>query len=103
MLIAHGLTLAAPMRNAMVTCVYEKRANLQSASWAATRNTRARAGIPFVLEIWPAGHSSPIHNHGNAYGIVRMLHGDITGAHPAPLSACLPVCCLRNKREQVQV
>ncbi len=56
-----------------------------------------------MLEIWPAGHSSPIHNHGNAYGIVRMLHGDITGAHPAPLSACLPVCCLRNKRVQVQV
>lgn len=38
------------------------------------------AGIPFVLEIWPAGHNSPIHNHGNAYGIVRVLHGDITGA-----------------------
>ncbi|KAK9831309.1 hypothetical protein WJX81_000976 [Elliptochloris bilobata] len=35
-------------------------------------------GIPFVLEIWPAGHNSPIHNHGNAYGIVRVLHGDIT-------------------------
>ena len=34
-----------------------------------------------MLEIWPAGHNSPIHNHGNAYGIVRVLHGDITGAH----------------------
>lgn len=46
------------------------------------------AGIPFVLEIWPAGHNSPIHNHGNAYGIVRMLHGDITGA--PSLRLCLP-------------
>ena len=36
-------------------------------------------GIPYVLEIWPAGHFSPVHNHGNAFGIVRMLHGSITG------------------------
>lgn len=35
-------------------------------------------GIPYVLEIWPPGHFSPIHNHGNAFGVVRMLHGSIT-------------------------
>ncbi|EIE21521.1 hypothetical protein COCSUDRAFT_56736 [Coccomyxa subellipsoidea C-169] len=35
-------------------------------------------GIPYVLEIWPAGHFSPVHNHGNAFGIVRILHGSIT-------------------------
>jgi hypothetical protein len=34
-------------------------------------------GIPYVLEIWPAGHFSPVHNHGNAFGIVRILHGSI--------------------------
>ncbi|CAL8469514.1 g9055 [Coccomyxa elongata] len=35
-------------------------------------------GIPYVLEIWPSGHFSPVHNHGNAFGIVRILHGSIT-------------------------
>ena len=39
-------------------------------------------GIPYVLEIWPPGHFSPIHNHGNAFGIVRMLHGSITSERP---------------------
>ena len=27
-------------------------------------------GIPYVLEIWPAHHGSPIHNHGNSYAHV---------------------------------
>ncbi|PIK39759.1 hypothetical protein BSL78_23400 [Apostichopus japonicus] len=34
-------------------------------------------GIPYVLEIWPKGHGSPIHSHGNAYGVIRVLHGGI--------------------------
>lgn len=34
-------------------------------------------GCPYVLEIWPAGHSSPIHDHGDAYGIIRVLHGQL--------------------------
>jgi len=34
-------------------------------------------GIPYVLELWPPGHFSPVHNHGNAFGIVRILHGSI--------------------------
>ena len=38
-------------------------------------------GIPYVMEIWPPGHFSPIHNHGNSFGIVRMLHGSLTGHH----------------------
>ena len=35
-------------------------------------------GIPYVLEIWPTHHGSPIHNHGNAYAVVRVLHGGLT-------------------------
>ncbi|KUJ13485.1 uncharacterized protein LY89DRAFT_754246 [Mollisia scopiformis] len=35
-------------------------------------------GIPFVLEIWPAGHYSPIHDHGNACAVIKVLHGEIT-------------------------
>ena len=51
-------------------------------------------GIPYVLEIWPSGHFSPVHNHGNAFGIVRILHGSITGGRRSPdtsSSACLSI------------
>lgn len=34
-------------------------------------------GIPYVLEIWPKGHYSPIHNHGNANAVIKVLHGTI--------------------------
>jgi uncharacterized cupin superfamily protein len=34
-------------------------------------------GIPFVMEIWPAGHRSPIHNHGGADAVINVLHGEI--------------------------
>ncbi|XP_033100247.1 uncharacterized protein LOC117103746 [Anneissia japonica] len=35
-------------------------------------------GVPYVLEIWPSDHGSPIHNHGNSYGVIRVLHGGLT-------------------------
>ncbi|XP_038048939.1 uncharacterized protein LOC119722730 [Patiria miniata] len=35
-------------------------------------------GIPYVLEIWPGGHYSPIHNHGNANAVIKVLFGSIT-------------------------
>lgn len=35
-------------------------------------------GIPFVLEIWPKDHYSPIHEHANSYAIIKVLHGKIT-------------------------
>src|ERR1044072_987307 len=34
-------------------------------------------GIPFVMEIWPYRHYSPIHDHGAADAIIRVLHGEI--------------------------
>ena len=34
-------------------------------------------GIPYVLEIWPPKSFSPIHNHGNAYAVIKVLHGAI--------------------------
>lgn len=34
-------------------------------------------GSPVVLEIWPAGHYSPIHSHGTTTGIVYCLSGQI--------------------------
>lgn len=35
-------------------------------------------GIPFVMEIWPSGNYSPIHNHGASDAVIRVLHGEIT-------------------------
>ncbi|MHB8465055.1 MAG: cupin domain-containing protein [Acidimicrobiales bacterium] len=32
-------------------------------------------GSPYVVEIWPAGHYSPIHDHGKACAIIKVLHG----------------------------
>ena len=34
-------------------------------------------GQPYVLEIWPAGNGSPIHNHGRACAIIHVLYGQI--------------------------
>ncbi|CAF1480667.1 unnamed protein product [Rotaria sordida] len=34
-------------------------------------------GHNFVIEVWPPGHFSPIHNHSNTYGIIRVLYGEI--------------------------
>jgi len=34
-------------------------------------------GQPYVLEIWPAGNGSPIHDHGSACAVIKVLHGQI--------------------------
>ena len=41
------------------------------------QNNGESPGIPYVLEIWPVGHYSPIHNHGGASAIIRVLNGSI--------------------------
>jgi hypothetical protein len=40
-------------------------------------NNGESPGIPYVMEIWPSDHFSPIHNHAGASAIIRVLHGDI--------------------------
>ncbi|MFK0294440.1 hypothetical protein ACIQU6_28770 [Streptomyces sp. NPDC090442] len=34
-------------------------------------------GSPVVLELWPAGHYSPMHSHGNTTGIIYCLAGQL--------------------------
>ncbi|KAF8315641.1 hypothetical protein DL93DRAFT_2166599 [Clavulina sp. PMI_390] len=34
-------------------------------------------GQPYVMEVWPAGHHSPIHDHGNSCAIIKCLAGEI--------------------------
>ena len=41
------------------------------------QNNGESPGIPYVMEIWPVAHYSPIHNHGSAEAIIRVLHGSI--------------------------
>ena len=41
------------------------------------QNNGESPGIPYVMEIWPPGHFSPIHSHANASAVIRVLHGEI--------------------------
>jgi uncharacterized cupin superfamily protein len=41
------------------------------------QNNGESPGIPYVMEIWPIGHYSPIHSHSEADAIIRVLHGSI--------------------------
>lgn len=40
-------------------------------------NNGESPGVPYVMEIWPVGHFSPIHNHGDSSAIIRVLNGSI--------------------------
>lgn len=41
------------------------------------QNQGESPGIPYVVEIWPPGHFSPIHNHAGAHAVIRVLYGEI--------------------------
>ncbi|MCA9707572.1 MAG: cysteine dioxygenase family protein [Myxococcales bacterium] len=43
-------------------------------------------GIPFVLEIWPGQHYSPIHDHAGSDAVIKVLHGQIQSRWFAELS-----------------
>ncbi|MCX7206657.1 MAG: jacalin-like lectin [Proteobacteria bacterium] len=43
-------------------------------------------GQPYVLEIWPAGNGSPIHDHGDACAVIKVLYGQIQVSLFAALS-----------------
>jgi len=40
-------------------------------------NNGESPGIPYVMEIWPVGHFSPVHSHADCDAIIRVLHGSI--------------------------
>lgn len=41
------------------------------------QNNGESPGIPYVMEIWPPEHYSPVHNHAGANAIIRVLCGSI--------------------------
>lgn len=47
-------------------------------------------GIPYVMEIWPSGKYSPIHNHGGSEAIIKVLHGEINVKLFATLKKATP-------------
>jgi hypothetical protein len=42
------------------------------------RNNGNAPGFPYVLEIWPAGHFSPVHRHSDSFVMIKVLKGIIT-------------------------
>jgi hypothetical protein len=40
-------------------------------------NNGESPGVPYVMEIWPPAHYSPIHNHGGSSAVIRVLNGAI--------------------------
>ena len=40
-------------------------------------NNGESPGVPYVMEIWPVGHYSPVHGHADANAVIRVLHGSI--------------------------
>lgn len=34
-----------------------------------------------MMEIWPSKHKSPIHDHGDAYAVIKVLHGEINASY----------------------
>jgi len=34
-------------------------------------------GIPYVMEIWPVGCASPVHQHGFTHAIIKVLRGEV--------------------------
>ena len=43
-------------------------------------------GIPYVMEIWPSGCYSPIHDHAQCNSIIKVLSGSLTARYFAGLS-----------------
>jgi len=50
------------------------------------KNLGDSPGIPFVLEIWPGQHHSPIHDHAGSDAVIKVLHGQIRSRWFAELS-----------------
>lgn len=40
-------------------------------------NNGESPGVPYVMEIWPPAHYSPVHNHGGSSALIRVLNGAI--------------------------
>jgi len=55
----------------------EERGDFQYLRVTVGSDRGSSPGIPYVLEIWPAKSESPIHNHGNAFAVIKVLYGAV--------------------------
>ena len=53
-------------------------------------NNGESPGIPYVMEIWPVNHYSPIHSHSGADAIINVLRGKINVTLYSYLGATTP-------------
>lgn len=67
------------------------------------QNNGESPGIPYVMEIWPVGHYSPIHNHGESSAIIRVLNGSINVSLFPYLSSdnVLPFAAVDFKKDDI--
>lgn len=58
---------------------FNKQPNLKETYLRITlgANNGESPGIPYVMEIWPSGHFSPVHSHAGAEAVIRVLKGGI--------------------------
>jgi predicted metal-dependent enzyme (double-stranded beta helix superfamily) len=64
-------------------------------------NNGESPGVPYVMEIWPPGHYSPIHNHGGSSAVIRVLSGAINVSLFPFLGAVQPFATGLFKKDDV--
>jgi predicted metal-dependent enzyme (double-stranded beta helix superfamily) len=64
-------------------------------------NNGESPGVPYVMEIWPPGHYSPVHNHGGSSAVIRVLNGSINVSLFAFLGAANAFAQASFKKEDV--
>ena len=65
------------------------------------RNNGESPGIPYVMEIWPVDHYSPIHSHGNCDAIIHVLRGKINVGLYASLESTTPFASTEFKKGEI--
>jgi hypothetical protein len=65
------------------------------------QNNGESPGVPYVMEIWPSAHYSPIHSHAQANAIIRVLHGTIHVDLYPYLGADEPFCSTDFKKDDI--
>jgi hypothetical protein len=65
------------------------------------QNNGESPGIPYVMEIWPPGHYSPIHSHAGANAIIRVLRGSVNVSLYAHLGSERPFASETISKGQV--
>jgi len=65
-------------------------------------NNGESPGVPYVMEIWPVGHYSPVHSHAGAEAVIRVLNGEIhVKLFPYLSSDNTPFACADFKENDV--